>query len=303
MNAMRGQNVDVPSHIFRGACVRHRRLGVGRVEVLSQRHVLVRFGERIASFTNDDARRLLMAPGPGESHHTKKRARLPAHVVPGAKVRHEQHGVGRVELVGAFHVLVKFKGQPMSLTLTDASESLLNISTQRARSSLERSSAEVQSNDGERSASQSALRRFEEDLSRNRVRHGCDREVARELFTRRFSRSSAREFEQLGPLRLAGYSVGADGPDVRRRREILEDFICAFPLPTSAYGRAYIREWGSPGSATRKARTESALRRLIALNGARPQNQFALADWQSDLAWLEQRKLRGTALLQSSPRK
>lgn len=105
------------------------------------------------------------------------------------------------------------------------------------------------------------------------------------------------EFEEIGPLKLAGYTVGASGALSKKRHEILEDFVCAFPIPQNVFARDYLKPWGSPLSVERKNQTERAIQRFITINGSRSTMTSAVGDWKADLRWLKSTTIRQGCLV------
>lgn len=125
---------------------------------------------------------------------------------------------------------------------------------------------------------------LEHQLRKAGVRHPINRKLAVELFSTK--RRVKGAFRELSPLKLANYEVGAKGECARVRREILEDFVCHFPVPKWLFERRYRESWGGPGSDRRKQKTEEFLRQRLTLNGARPGLESAVEEWRVDLRWL-----------------
>ncbi|MCX5747975.1 MAG: hypothetical protein NT062_36400 [Proteobacteria bacterium] len=136
----------------------------------------------------------------------------------------------------------------------------------------------------QRSMPRPTVASFELQLRGAGVRHPINRDSAIELFSG--SRRVNGAFQEVSPLKLAGYEVGAQGAIANVRREILDDFVCRFPIPPGVFEPEYRERWGEPGTKRRKQQTEALLRRLTSLNGARPALEDAVGDWESDLAWL-----------------
>lgn len=93
-----------------------------------------------------------------------------------------------------------------------------------------------------------------------------------------------------GVLKQMGYHVGRNGLEPWSRRDILETVYEAKLMASSADERAYIREFGVPGSHTRARKMERVLAGFIANAKHRDADMSeAIADWKSDLAWLRER--------------
>jgi hypothetical protein len=92
-----------------------------------------------------------------------------------------------------------------------------------------------------------------------------------------------------GVLSEMGYRVGnTRGLAPNARRAILRDVLNVQLVATSPETEHYLREWGPPGSATRLRKTKRCLGGFIA--GAERKKHAnmsaAIADWESDLEWL-----------------
>lgn len=93
-----------------------------------------------------------------------------------------------------------------------------------------------------------------------------------------------------GVLALAGYTVGKDGLVADARRRILEDVLSRTELVVGGGcdANGLLGAWGQPGTDQRLARVKRSI--ICDLNLARRRTadmREAIADWESDLAWLD----------------
>lgn len=91
---------------------------------------------------------------------------------------------------------------------------------------------------------------------------------------------------QIGLLGHLGYSVGANGVNVLKRRLILQRvFLESVPNVTSM---AYMNEWGMPKSSLRLQKLANSLASFARNAQRRPSPPTqAINDWESDLQWLK----------------
>lgn len=91
-----------------------------------------------------------------------------------------------------------------------------------------------------------------------------------------------------GVLGEMGYKVGKDGLPTASRREILQQVLRVELVAASGDAESYIREWGSPGSNQRVVKMYNAVT-AFSRNAQRRNADYseAIADWESDLDWLE----------------
>lgn len=98
----------------------------------------------------------------------------------------------------------------------------------------------------------------------------------------------AFEAEDHGLLSHFGYRVGKKAPTLIKRREALEKAISQ-PL-LAQFPQSYIQDCGEPNSTKRIQKIITALTAFIR-NGKRkgPSHQQAVAHWEEDLDWLQQK--------------
>ncbi len=100
-----------------------------------------------------------------------------------------------------------------------------------------------------------------------------------------------QELAEISPLRLAGYSVAANGPGEAARRDVLETFFFD-KSPKGLESSADRKRWGSARSAQRLYGMATFIAWLCRFQGTHsPQ---AEARWQSDLEWLRREFYRPT---------
>jgi len=90
-----------------------------------------------------------------------------------------------------------------------------------------------------------------------------------------------------GLLKHFGYSVAADGPTERRRREILTQFL-ARNLRGLKFDSEYLAEWGEPRSCQRLQKIVYSLS-SFANNALRKADAptAAVRKWQADIDWIK----------------
>ena len=92
---------------------------------------------------------------------------------------------------------------------------------------------------------------------------------------------------EVGYLKYAGYSVGQQGPPVRKRHEILDYCYQHGSVPPSVFPEYYIKEWGAPGTSARLQKMANCLHtfRENTKNQPSPSTE-AIEDWKTDLTYL-----------------
>jgi hypothetical protein len=85
-----------------------------------------------------------------------------------------------------------------------------------------------------------------------------------------------------------GYHVGRNGLPAAERRQILSQVFEVELVSTSPETEDYIREWGEPHSRYRVGKMTRCLGGFIKLAERRTTADMSesIADWESDLAWL-----------------
>ncbi len=101
------------------------------------------------------------------------------------------------------------------------------------------------------------------------------------------------ELLRLGFLKYKGYAVGKAGLTPHRRRQILmavyEDTV------PSSFPDHYIRQWGSPESATRLKKMAESIAAFCRNNKKKDNPPTrAIVDWEADLAWLKSQLCDGS---------
>ena len=88
------------------------------------------------------------------------------------------------------------------------------------------------------------------------------------------------------PLVLLGYRVGNNGKPTTKRRAILKGFFNGDRIPPG--GLAGFLEWGSPNTAERLKKMATHIAAIYQNFNQQNAEQFsqAIADWESDLAWM-----------------
>lgn len=91
-----------------------------------------------------------------------------------------------------------------------------------------------------------------------------------------------------GVLSEMGYRVGKNGLIATARHKILEDVLTVELVAASAAANAYVREWGPPASRSRLQKMVNSIA-AFARNARRRSADYseAIADWESDLQWLQ----------------
>jgi len=119
------------------------------------------------------------------------------------------------------------------------------------------------------------------------VRHAKVHSDTKDLETRL---RTSRDWAQISPLRLLGYSVNAtDGLNLTERREFLKDFCETAILPQSL-PKDYATSWDEPGTRGRALRTARHLQFLIKTFGQRNDKAYeaAIAAWEQDWRYLRE---------------
>lgn len=102
--------------------------------------------------------------------------------------------------------------------------------------------------------------------------------------------TNTRDWAQISPLRLLGYSVKAsDGLNLSERREFLKDFCENAILPLSL-PKDYATAWDEPGSKGRALRTARHLQFLIKTFKQRNDKAYdsAISAWEQDWTYLRE---------------
>ena len=86
-------------------------------------------------------------------------------------------------------------------------------------------------------------------------------------------------------LKLMGYTVGAKGRNLQKRRNTLHKAFVE-NLPRRADSN-YVEQWGLPKSATRLQKIAERISINITLGSARGNRQEAVGHWLEDLKWLK----------------
>lgn len=100
-----------------------------------------------------------------------------------------------------------------------------------------------------------------------------------------------QELAEKSPLRLAGYSVAANGPDEATRRDVLETFFFD-RSPKGVEAPADRKRWGAARSAQRLYGMATFIAWLCRFQGSH--SQQAVARWRADLEWLRREFFRPT---------
>jgi hypothetical protein len=100
---------------------------------------------------------------------------------------------------------------------------------------------------------------------------------------------TAAEWAEYSPMKLLGYSVGAQGLPDADRREFLADFIEKADLPTQL-PEGYVAPWGKPATAARLQRTARHLGFLWHQRERQDLERYAvaIACWRRDYQFLEE---------------
>ena len=100
---------------------------------------------------------------------------------------------------------------------------------------------------------------------------------------------TAAEWAEYSPMKLLGYSVGAQGLSDAARREFLADFVEQADLPTQL-PEAYVAPWGKPATAARVQRTARHLGFLWHQRERQDPERYAVAIscWRRDFQFLEE---------------
>ena len=92
---------------------------------------------------------------------------------------------------------------------------------------------------------------------------------------------------QVGYLKHEGYSVGQQGPPVRKRHEILDYCYQHGIVPPSVFPECYIKEWGAPGTSARLQKMANCLHTFRENTKNQPSpSTDAIEDWKADLTYL-----------------
>jgi hypothetical protein len=97
--------------------------------------------------------------------------------------------------------------------------------------------------------------------------------------------------EEVSPLKLFGYTVGANGLSGKKRKAFLDAFI-KIDLP-NFLNPQYISEWGAPRSTKRLQRIIRHISANIQRTSRNDYTKYseAISDWESDLNWLQSKSL------------
>lgn len=91
-----------------------------------------------------------------------------------------------------------------------------------------------------------------------------------------------------GVLGAMGYKVGKDGLPTAARREILRQVVRVELSASSREAESYIHGWGSPSSSRRVRKMYNSIASFSRnLQSRDADTSVAIADWESDLNWLE----------------
>jgi hypothetical protein len=98
----------------------------------------------------------------------------------------------------------------------------------------------------------------------------------------------AGSWQVSGVLSEMGYHVGKNGPDKRTRRAILTEVFKVRLVAASPDYAAYVSEWGAPMSRTRLSKMMNSISSFARIRrSSKADCSGAIADWDSDLAWLK----------------
>ncbi len=111
---------------------------------------------------------------------------------------------------------------------------------------------------------------------------------------------SGSEFRKYSAMKMFGYTVGQKGRDegwtVSKRHQFLRDFM-EMKLP-AIVKKTFGDEYGAPISATRLRKVANIIASMATLRlRSNPRGfEMAIADWEADLAFLEQKYYHGKGL-------
>lgn len=96
------------------------------------------------------------------------------------------------------------------------------------------------------------------------------------------------KWQATGVLGALGYHVGKNGIDKRTRRAILTEAVEVELVAASPEYVDYVKGWGRPKSRQRVIKIRDSIRAFAQIRRtAKADYSGALADWDSDLAWLK----------------
>jgi hypothetical protein len=96
------------------------------------------------------------------------------------------------------------------------------------------------------------------------------------------------KWQTTGVLGALGYHVGKNGIDKRTRRTVLTEAVEVQLVAASPEFVDYVKGWGAPKSRQRMFKIRDSLRAFAQIRrSTKADYSGALADWDSDLAWLK----------------
>lgn len=96
------------------------------------------------------------------------------------------------------------------------------------------------------------------------------------------------KWQTTGVLGALGYHVGKNGIDKRTRRAILTEAVEVQLFAASPEFEDYVKGWGAPKSRQRIVKIRDSIRAFAQIRrSTKADYSGALADWDSDLAWLK----------------
>ena len=97
-----------------------------------------------------------------------------------------------------------------------------------------------------------------------------------------------------GYLKYAGYSVGQQGPPVRKRCEILDYCYQHGIVHPSVFPEWYVKEWGAPGTSARLRKMANCLNTFCE-NSEKQLSPLteSIENWKADLIYLRYKYYEG----------